>query len=52
MSQEEFAAVCDLHRTYISSLESGSRNPTLTTLHKISKALNLKISDLVEGIDE
>jgi len=34
-SQEEFAERCGLHRTYISGLERGVRNPTITVLEKI-----------------
>ncbi|NRA86232.1 MAG: helix-turn-helix transcriptional regulator [Rhizobiales bacterium] len=51
LSQESFAEISGLHRTYISSLERGDRNPTLTTLFSISKALNITISSLLEGIE-
>lgn len=41
LSQEEFAFKCDLDRTYITSLERGKRNISLTNLEKIAKAFNL-----------
>lgn len=50
ISQEKLAELSGLHRTYISSLERGTRNPTLTTLQKIAKALDVEISYLMIGI--
>lgn len=52
ISQEKLAELSGLHRTYISSLERGARNPTITTLHSIAKALNIEISNLVSGISD
>jgi transcriptional regulator with XRE-family HTH domain len=40
-SQEELAFECDLHRTYISGVERGVRNPTVIVLQKIAKALKV-----------
>ncbi len=45
LSQEELAERCDLHRTYIGSVERGERNVTLSTLEVIAKALKLEIRD-------
>lgn len=39
ISQEELANSCDLHRTYIGSVERGERNITLLNAEKIAKAL-------------
>lgn len=47
-SQEELSFNSDLHRTYISSLERGQRNPTVTVLNKIANALEIKASILLE----
>jgi len=52
-SQEDLAAASKLHRTYISGIERGVRNPTLTVIEKIAKALTVPISDLFkERADE
>ena len=47
-SQEEFAAVSGLHRTYVSGVERGVRNPTVVVLEKIAKALKVATSLLLE----
>ncbi len=45
LSQEEFAFRCELDRTYITSLERGKRNISLTNLEKIAKAFNMTLSE-------
>lgn len=50
-SQEEFGDLAGLHRTYISQLELGLRNPTYITLEKIAQALKCSVSDLFEKHD-
>ncbi|MCH9052436.1 MAG: helix-turn-helix transcriptional regulator [Proteobacteria bacterium] len=47
-SQEEFAFECGLHRTYISGVERGIRNPTVVILDKIAKALKVPPARLLE----
>lgn len=42
LSQEEFAFEAEIHRTYISDLERGARNPTVTIVEKLAKALGVK----------
>lgn len=45
-SQEFFAEVSGLHRTYISGIERGTRNPTLTVIWQIADALEVHPSEL------
>jgi len=44
LSQESLALKAEIHRTYIGGIERGERNPTLTMIHKIARAL--KVSPL------
>ena len=46
ISQEQFADMCGLHRTYISDIELGKRNVSLENIEKIAKALDITISQL------
>lgn len=50
LSQEAFADLCGLHRTYIGMIERGEKNLTFVNLVKVSKALDVSICELVEGI--
>ena len=52
LSQEKLAEITGLHRTYISSLERGNRNPTLLTLQALSKSLDVSVSELLEGLGD
>jgi transcriptional regulator with XRE-family HTH domain len=47
ISQQDLALEADLDRTYISLLERGLRQPTLTTLIVLAKALSSDAPDLV-----
>ena len=49
-SQEEFADRAGLHRTYVSAVERGVRNPTLSVLERLAKALGIKLSELLEAV--
>jgi transcriptional regulator with XRE-family HTH domain len=50
ISQEALAALCDLHRTEISLLERGGREPRLGTIVKLAAALDTSPEDLCTGI--
>ncbi len=47
MSQGDIARILDVHRSYISGLERGIRNPSLLTVQKIAKALGVNAKDLI-----
>jgi len=47
LSQEKLALDCGLDRTFISMLERGLRQPSLTTIVKISNTLQIKPSKLL-----
>lgn len=47
LSQEELAAEAGLDRTYLSGLERGARNPALSTIEKLCRALRIRPSALL-----
>ena len=47
ISQEELADMCDLHRTYVGSVERGERNVTLSTLETLAAALGVSVPTLL-----
>ena len=49
-SQEMFAARCELDRTYIGGIERGERNVALRNIECIANALDMTISELMEGL--
>jgi transcriptional regulator with XRE-family HTH domain len=51
ISQEELAHRADLHRTYISDLERGLRNPSVESIEKLARALEVSVSKLFEHAD-
>ncbi len=51
ISQEKLAEYCDLDRTYISLLERGLRQPTISTIFKLAKALNVSPSEMVGKVE-
>lgn len=51
LSQEVLAHLAELDRTYIPSIEKGERNVSLEVIQKLSKAFEIKISELLNGIE-
>jgi len=50
MSQEDLAELAGLHRNYISLLEMGERQPSITTVFALSQALGISGADLVTRV--
>lgn len=51
-TQEQLADECELDRTYISLLERGLRQPTLTTLFKLSQVLETNASSIIKELEK
>lgn len=51
LSQETLAAQAGLHRTYVSQLERGLKNPSLQTLYKLAKVLKLSLSEFLMHVE-
>ena len=47
LSQGDVARILGVHRTYISGLERGARNPSLLTVQKVAKALGVNAKNFV-----
>jgi len=52
ISQEELDYRARLHRTYVSDLERGARNPSIESIEKLARALQLSISTLFEQAND
>ena len=48
LSQEAFAFEVGLHRTYVSDLERGARNPTIAVVDKLAKSLGVTLGQLLD----
>ncbi len=48
-SQEKLGFETELHRTYISGIERGVRNPTITIVARLAKALEVPPRRLLEN---
>lgn len=48
LSQEQLAFEADLHRTYVSGVERGIRNPTVKIVSRLAVALGVAASKLLE----
>jgi transcriptional regulator with XRE-family HTH domain len=47
-SQEEFADRAGIHRTYVSDIERGRRNPTVTVVERLAEPLDLSPGRLLD----
>ena len=49
LSQDKLSKLADVTHTTLAKIEAGKNdNPTIKTLQKIAKALNVKIDDLIQ----
>ena len=48
MTQGDICRALNLDRGYVSSVENGKRNPTLSTLKKLADALKIPVDELLK----
>ena len=51
LTQEQFGFSADLRRTYVSILELGQQQPSLTSIFKIANALNIPAGKLIDMVE-
>ena len=49
LTQEDLADRCGLFRTYMSRIETGAANPTLTMIHALAGSLRVPVTALFES---
>lgn len=52
LSQEELGFEADLQRIYVSKLELGQQQPSITTIFKLAKGLGFTPTELMEKTEE
>lgn len=50
LSQEKFALLIDMDRTYYASVESGKRNISIVNIKKIADGFGISMSELFDGL--
>ena len=50
LSQEKFALLIEIDRTYLASVEAGKRNVSIQNIAKIAYGLNISLADLFKDI--
>jgi len=48
LSQRDLATTCKMSQTYLSNIENGHSDPSLSTLKSLAKGLGITVSKLVE----
>jgi len=51
-SQEEYAERADIHRTYVSDIERGRRNPTITVVERLARPLEVTMGTLFNELPQ
>ena len=52
LSQEAFAHAAGINRTYVGDVERGERNVALDNIYKLSRALDVRLVELFDGVDD
>ena len=52
LSQEALAHLAGINRTYVASLETGQRNPSLDLMARLALALKMDLGELVAGLQK
>lgn len=52
LTQEQLGFEADLRRTYVSILELGQQQPTLTTIIKLAQAFKMPAHELIRHVEE
>ncbi len=47
-SQERYADEAGIHRTYVSDIERGARNPTITVVEKLAVPFGVSVGSLLD----
>ena len=50
LDQDDFARAANLHRSHISQIENARLDPTLSTLFKLAKAVDMSVGELLEPV--
>ena len=50
-SQEDYADRAGIHRTYVSDIERGARNPTIKIVEKLAKPFGVPPGSLLDAIE-
>ncbi len=51
MSQEQLGLESGVQRNFISLIETGQNQPTVTTVFRLARALNVRPSDLIAQVE-
>lgn len=51
LSQEDVAGRCELDRPFITMIESGRKQPTISVLHRLAVALDLSLGELCQRVE-
>jgi transcriptional regulator with XRE-family HTH domain len=51
-SQDDLALESGVHRTYIASLETGRRNPSLDVLCRLAATLGVNVGEMLDGLEK